>query len=107
MNDRSLPHTAEPYRRLPPPDCWIVLEPGWLFLWPFQGKRRWEWSVLDGAAGAPFARGSERGYARAMAAAQMAARLGPDGPVPTRPDPGVPYEEEARAVHVKPYWRRS
>jgi hypothetical protein len=107
VSDQQPTQIAERYPRRRPPDCWIVLEPGWLFLWPLQGRRRWEWSVLDGVAGARFATGSEWGYDRAMAAAQMAARLGPDGPVPTMPDPGVPYEAEARATHVKPYWRRS
>jgi hypothetical protein len=92
-----------PTRR--PPDSWITLEPGRLFLWPLQHTRRWHWSVRDGAAGYVFADGSEWGYYRAMKAAKAAARLGPDGPVPTRPDPGMPYEAEAYSFHVVPYWR--
>lgn len=55
------------------PDLWIVLEPGRIFLWPLQPKRRWTWRVIS-PVGYTHVSGQAWGRDRALAEAHHAVR---------------------------------
>lgn len=67
------------------PSDWVPEH--WLIIW----KRwfRWHWELRNLAA-VPWASGTARTFAQAQAAGSFRAKVGPLGPLPTRPDPGIP-----------------
>jgi hypothetical protein len=83
---------------LPPmmPEAWLLITRQKMH-W---GERRWRWAVLNEVA-YEWAHGTARSFSEARDAAQLRARLGPNGPLPRSPDPGLP--ERWPDVNLIPY----
>lgn len=83
-----------------PPDALVLITRRHLRM-----ARRWHWQVMNLVA-FRWAEGYAATFEEARDQAQLRARLGPDRPLPDRPDPsGAP--EAWPNVNLIPYWRRT
>ena len=62
------------------PDHWLIIHKRWF---------RWHWELRNLAA-CKWASGTAKSFREAQEAGQVRAQIGPTGPLPQRPDPGIP-----------------